>query len=135
MTLFNLHRSALRKPAGLALLFATALPAAAAGTSNGQVPAQYGIIRLTDVAPRLPDAVAWCNTNLRTLKADARLSVQDRYDLRDCLYARYVSEQRKKDDGVVIRSAWEAITRLDKHASDGQLISAWLHPKTERTAP
>lgn len=110
-------------------------PAAAAGAADGQALPLHGITRLADVAPRLPDAIAWCNTKFRTLNANARLSVQERYDLRDCLYARYVSEQRKKDEGVVIRSAWEAITRLDAHASDGQLDSAWRHPKIERTAP
>lgn len=115
----------------LTVLFVTALPAAAADASNGQVPALHGVTRLADVAPRLPDAIAWCDANLTTLKAGARLSVQQRYDLRDCLYARYVSEQRKKNEGVVIRSSWEAITRLDARAADGQLVAAWQSPRTE----
>ncbi|HFD2936422.1 TPA: hypothetical protein ACF21D_004924 [Klebsiella quasipneumoniae subsp. similipneumoniae] len=118
----------------LTLLFVSALPAAAADGNNAKVLPLDGVTRLADVAPRLPDAIAWCDVELRTLKADARLSDQQRYDLQDCLYARYVSGQRKKDEGVVIRSQWEAMTRLNADASDGQLISAWRHPKAEKTA-
>ncbi|WLS81160.1 hypothetical protein Q3V30_22145 (plasmid) [Erwinia pyri] len=119
----------------LTLLLATVLPAAAAETGNSQVLPLHGVTRLADTAPRLPDAIAWCNGQLKTLKADARLSIQQRYDLRDCLYARYVSEQRKKDEDVMVRSLWGSVTRLDADASDSELISAWRYPKAERTAP
>lgn len=114
----------------LTLLFVTALPAAAADGNNGKVLPLHGVTRLADVAPRLPDAIAWCDSNLRTLKADARLSVQQRYDLRDCLYARYVSGQRKKNEGVMVRSLWEDLTRLNDVATDGQLVAAWQYPRT-----
>lgn len=102
---------------------------------GGQAPALQGVTRLADVAPGLPDAIAWCNINFRTLKADARLSVQQRYDLQDCLYARYVMKQREQDKNIVVRSLWDQASRLDANATDDQLVSAWLHPKAERTAP
>lgn len=114
----------------LTLVFLSALPAAAADGNNGNVLPLDGVTRLADVAPRLPDAIAWCDSNLRTLKADARLSVQQRYDLKDCLYARYVSGQRKNNEGVMVRSFWEDVTRLNDVATDGQLVAAWKYPRT-----
>ncbi|HHD8103972.1 TPA: hypothetical protein ACOXWE_004581 [Salmonella enterica] len=113
----------------------TTLPAAAADTTDSQVPKLNGIARLRDAGLSLSDAVAWCNANFKTLKADARLSVQQRVDLQDCLYARYVSGQRKKDEGVMVSSFWEDVTRLDERATDGQLVFAWLHPQAIRTVP
>ena len=61
---------------------------------------------------------------------NARLSVQQRYDLKDCLYARYVSGQRKNNEGVMVRSFWEDVTRLNDVATDGQLVAAWKYPRT-----
>jgi hypothetical protein len=103
--------------------------------TGSQAPVLQGVTRLADVAPRLPDAIARCNENLKNLKADERLSVQKRYDLQDCLYARYVLTQREQDKNIMVRSMWDQASRLDADATDGQLVSAWLHPEAERTAP
>lgn len=90
----------MRLLAVLALLLATALPAAAVSNE-------------------------WCRVVFSDLNRSAPLGTKKRGELQNCLWVRYVSGEVQQGRKALDRAAWEQKTRLDALAADSQLVAAW----------
>lgn len=126
MTTLDLHRRALRKPALLALLLATALPASA--DVNRTEPTLSDVTR-TIVADYLQDR---CGAAFGEDRGTAPLDREDRLTWLRCLWLR--DSQARISSGVRpdrTLTAWSARTGITENSPAARLSDAWFHPSIQ----